>query len=48
MSEIRIEDMVLLLTFHIRSELNADKNFSEFIHFFEKFAAKNSDNIDAD
>jgi hypothetical protein len=48
MSEIRIEDMVVLLAFHIKSELNADKNFSEFIHLFEKFAAKNSDTIDAE
>lgn len=40
--------MILLLQFHIKSNLSVDRSYTDFVHFSEKFIAKNSDSLTAD
>ena len=46
--DVTTEDMLLLLEFHVMSQLVPDDYYSEFIHHAEKFFAKHMVSIDAD
>lgn len=46
--DVTTEDMLLLLEFHVISELDPDEYYSDFIHHAEKFFAKHTSTIDAD
>lgn len=48
MLELTVTDVIQLLQYHLKGNLNVDKSYQDFVNLSEKFIAKNTESITAE